>query len=253
MITVTLIGTGALAKNLFNAINASDHARVRCVIGRDKKALSYFKATAISEDFNTPIDSDIVFLAVADPSIKEVYQKVKSPKAVFVHSAGSVPLSVFDSDHNTGVFYPLQTFNSKTTVPFAQVPIGIEANDSSTRQLLEKLAHGLSERVINLSSEDRKQLHLAAVFANNFSNHLFAIAQDLCTQKGLSVDLLSPLIEQTSKNVLSFTAAETQSGPAKRKDLKRIQEHLSMLKDPSHKEIYQLLSQSILKKYKDEL
>lgn len=251
--TVTIVGTGALAKNLFRAIENSNGAIVQGVLGRNAKSLIDFKSTNTSTDFSAPIRSDIVLLAVSDPALKEVYLQLKSNNSIFAHCAGSVPLSVFENTNNTGVFYPLQTFNNKSTVSLSQVPIGIESDDEYTFEQLEKLAKGISSLVIPLPSEKRKQLHLAAVFANNFSNHLFSIAQEICLNNGLSVDLLAPLIEQTSKNVCSFTASEIQSGPAKRNDQKRIQEHLQLLNDPSHKEIYQLLSDAIQKKYANEL
>ncbi len=251
--TVTIVGTGALAKNLFEAIEKSKSAKVELVLGRNKKSLNDFKSTNTTTDFNTPLESNIILLAVSDPAIKEVYLKVKTKHSIFAHCAGSIPLSVFENDKNTGVFYPLQTFNNINTVSLTMVPIGVESNDSHSYEQLELLAKEISSVVLPLSSEERKHLHLAAVFANNFSNHLFSIAQDICTKKGLSKSLLAPLIEQTSKNVCSFTASEIQSGPAKRKDQKRIQEHLQLLKDPSHKEIYQLLSDAIQNKYANEL
>jgi predicted short-subunit dehydrogenase-like oxidoreductase (DUF2520 family) len=148
---------------------------------------------------------------------------------------------------NYGVLYPLQTFSFGKTVDFSQVPIAVEASSPEIAKQLEALAHKLSPKIVQMSSEQRLVLHIAAVFACNFSNHVFAIAQELLESKDIPFDYLRPLISETAAKVQQALPSEVQTGPAIRKDEKILQKHLDFLKDqPQLQEIYRLLSQSIV-------
>jgi predicted short-subunit dehydrogenase-like oxidoreductase (DUF2520 family) len=155
--------------------------------------------------------------------------------------------------NRTGVFYPLQTFSRERKVNFKTVPICIEAGQREDLAMLERLASTLTDKVYKISSEERKALHLAAVFANNFTNHMYAIANDICLENGLPFEILYPLIEESGKKVTSLAAYDAQTGPARRNDQETIKRHLGLLKDPLRKEIYSILSKSIGETYEQKL
>jgi predicted short-subunit dehydrogenase-like oxidoreductase (DUF2520 family) len=171
-----------------------------------------------------------------------------SAAGLWVHTAGSVPIDVFQNSRakRYGVLYPLQTFSINRKISFDHIPLFIEANQAEDEQLLEKIALSLSDKVIRLSSEKRKHLHLAAVFACNFTNHLYASAAKILEEQNLPWEVLLPLIEETAAKVKALHPKEAQTGPAVRYDTNIINKHLEMLKnDPDKQELYRLLSQSI--------
>jgi predicted short-subunit dehydrogenase-like oxidoreductase (DUF2520 family) len=148
-----------------------------------------------------------------------------------------------------GIFYPLQTFSKQKKVDFEEIPICLEANKYEVLQQLERLAGSLSRKVYFLDSKQRKAIHLAAVFACNFTNLMYRIAEDLVTESDLNFDILRPLIKETAAKVQEHSPREVQTGPAARNDRKIIEEHLKALENhPEYKEIYQLLTTEIVNK-----
>ena len=192
-------------------------------------------------------EADVYIFSVKDDALPEVLSRFPRREGLFVHTAGSVPMSVFKPFADRfGVLYPLQTFNKERAVDFSKVPLFIEANRPEDEQLLETIASRLSGRVVKLASESRKDLHLAAVFACNFVNHLYALSGDILEKNGLSWDLLRPLIEETADKIRELSPREAQTGPAIRHDQKTMEAHLALLADnPSMQAIYRLLSESI--------
>jgi len=145
-----------------------------------------------------------------------------------------------------GVFYPLQTFSKDRTVSFDHIPVFIEANNPEDEQLLKQIGNQLSDTVIPLNSEKRKYLHLAAVFACNFTNHLYAQASDILEKQEIPREMLFPLIQETVDKIKQMHPRDAQTGPAVRYDQNIMQNHLNLLKEDMQKEeIYKLLSQSI--------
>ena len=164
------------------------------------------------------------------------------------HTAGSVPLDGLPGKiRNRGVFYPLQTFTAGRHISLGDVPLLVEGSDPQTTRTLLRLARALSSNARQASSEERAKLHLAAVFASNFSNHMYAIAQQLLDRYGLPADLLKPLMRETAAKALeSVSAADAQTGPARRGDMPTQKRHLDLLDGyPELQNIYENISRHI--------
>jgi predicted short-subunit dehydrogenase-like oxidoreductase (DUF2520 family) len=218
---------------------------------------SLASAEILGNKLNTPytfrleeIDTqaDLYIFALKDLALPAVLKDFPATAGLWVHTAGSVPMDIFQNSRakRYGVLYPLQTFSINRKISFEHIPLFIEANHPEDELLLEKIALSLSDKVIRLSSEKRKQLHLAAVFACNFTNHLYAIAAKILEEQNLPWEMLLPLIEETAAKVKELHPVEAQTGPAVRYDTNVIDKHLEMLKnDPDKQELYRMLSQSI--------
>jgi predicted short-subunit dehydrogenase-like oxidoreductase (DUF2520 family) len=196
-------------------------------------------------------DAGIYLFALSDSALATVASELPVSKGLWVHTAGSVPLDIFaDYADRVGVLYPLQTFSKNRNLASLHFPFFIEANNPDDEDWLETIAYTLSNCVVRLSSEKRKYLHLAAVFACNFTNHLYALAAKLLEQQGLDWNLLLPLIRETASKVESTPPLHVQTGPAVRKDNEVIDRQLELLKAcPDMQELYRLLSNSIWKMY----
>ncbi|MFS4455572.1 Rossmann-like and DUF2520 domain-containing protein [Maribacter sp. 2304DJ31-5] len=246
MISITIIGTGNLAEHLAFAFSKAKGIRLNQVIGRNRKRLDVFsKFTSISSDYDALLDSDIYILAIKDGAIHEVAKKISYLNGLVVHTAGAMNMEVLGPNKNIGVFYPLQTFTNGQEVDFTTIPICIEANSEESLGLLLKLGTTLSTKVQVIPSKKRKILHATAVFVNNFPNYLYAIAKEICDDNQLEFNLLNSLISETANKVNFLTPNEAQTGPARRGDQKTMHEHLNLLKEEKHREIYILLSNAI--------
>lgn len=249
---IVIIGTGNVATQLGFAFKNAGHTILQ-VYGRDLiKASSLAKVlnahfTNLISTINTT--ADIYLFAVSDSYITRIAKELLLKKQLVVHTSGSVTINVFKNKYiNYGVFYPVQSILKNRKVDFKNTPICLEAiNESSSKQLLT-LAKSVSNTIYILNSEQRSQLHLAAVFVNNFTNHLFVIAERILSKKDISFDLLKPLIKQTADNIKKSKPFALQTGPALRGDTKILRKHLRMLDNmPQYKRIYQNISESIRK------
>ena len=190
--------------------------------------------------------SDIYIVCVKDDAITTVVNQFLFKDKLIVHTSGSVEINVFKEFNQFGVFYPLQTFSKDNEIDFINTPFCIEGNNKETTQLLMEFAKIISTKVFELNSKQRNLVHLAAVFACNFSNYMYAIAEEITTKNNIDFDILKPLILETAKKIEFQSPKETQTGPAKRKDINTIQNHLQLLDgNDGIKEIYQLISKSI--------
>lgn len=195
--------------------------------------------------------SDCLYVfAVSDDAIELIARQLAHldhPDRFFVHTSGATSVDVLSRYfHRSGVLYPLQTFSQERAVDFTLVPLCIHTSRSVDMPVLQELAEQLSEQVYRIDDEQRAVLHVAAVFANNFVNHLYAIAQDILAKEGLPFDLLRPLIEETSAKVMTQPPALMQTGPAHRHDQQTIVRHLRYLSRlPQYQDIYRLLTRSI--------
>ncbi|GJM32773.1 MAG: hypothetical protein DHS20C18_17740 [Saprospiraceae bacterium] len=196
--------------------------------------------------------ADLYLLAVSDSAIAEVakalsFSSTLSP--LVVHCSGATPQTVLSEQFERfGVFYPLQTFTKERVVDFKQIPICIDANTVDDLKLLEHLAMQMGCPVYPINDEQRAVLHLAAVFVNNFANHLFHIGEQILSKDQLPFDLLRPLIQETATKVMQASPAERQTGPAIRGDQVTIQRHLQALETwPIYREVYELFTKSIQK------
>jgi predicted short-subunit dehydrogenase-like oxidoreductase (DUF2520 family) len=187
-------------------------------------------------------------IAVKDDVIDEVAKKIKLNNKLVVHTSGSTALHVLKNTSNHyGVFYPLQTFSKNKKVDFKTVPICLEANGNTTLKVLQQLAKTISTDIYNTDFNQRKALHLAAVFACNFTNHLYSISSQLLKKYQLPFDILKPLIQETATKIENNSPAEVQTGPAIRGDKKIMEMQLKMLStEKEFLQVYKLLSKSII-------
>ena len=232
---VVLIGRGRLATNLLPALQQAGHE----VSSINSRTLE-----------NLPEEADVFIIAVKDSALQEVICRATKGREqqLFVHTAGSMPMSLFEGYTNRfGVFYPMQTFSKERLVSFADIPVFIEGDNAVLRPLAESITHSVYE----LSSADRKYLHLSAVFACNFVNHCYALSAELLEKHGIPFSVMLPLIDETALKVHQLHPLEAQTGPAVRYDENVIQMQSSLLADsPLLQEIYNLLSVSIHRKSK---
>ncbi len=251
---LTFIGSGNVAWHLAQAFEKTSHHSVAEVYSRSltnakKLTAKLYNATATNSLDFTQSKAEVFFIAVTDDALAHIAAEIRFPKDVIVlHTSGAQSVEVLDSIKNvkTGVFYPLQTFTKAKPVNFQTIPICIEVKDKLQEKLIEKLAFTICENVAFVNSYDRKVLHLAAVFACNFTNHLFAIANKILKKENLDFKILQPLIEETVKKAFSNTPEKSQTGPAARHDNKTIQVHLQLLEnDTLIQSIYRNISDSI--------
>lgn len=247
---ITFIGAGNVATQLALAFKKKGH-QIQQIYSRSSlsseslaKRCNTTHTTNITEIQN---DADLYIYAVKDSVLQEIIQAMPSCKGLHVHTAGSMPMNLFEnSQTNYGVFYPFQTFSKNRDINFKKLPLFIEANTEKNSTYLCEIAKNISEEVIFCSSEQRKALHLCGVFACNFTNHMYAIAEELLTQANIPFRLLYPLIAETSFKINNLQPKEAQTGPAVRNDRETIDKHLKALNNlPLEKEIYQLISKNI--------
>lgn len=257
---IVLIGAGNVAHHLAPALLNAGLNLCQIYSRSIESARELGRKTGISytaDLFAVYPDCDIYIFCVSDDALLPLFKSLRINKnALILHTSGSLPLSVFGTYvKNYGVLYPLQTFSKKRVLNFREVPLCIEASNEHSRTLLLSMAEKLSGRVQVISSEKREKLHLAAVFANNFTNHLYGIAGKMLEREGLDFSLLRPLIFETAHKVMLLSPEEAQTGPARRSDDSILGIHKTLLKnDKKLLTLYSLLTDSIKETLvKDEL
>ena len=251
---IVLLGAGKVATHLCRALHEAGH-KVKAVYSRTF-AHAHAVAQSVGAVPTTKVcdlpEADAYLFSVKDDALPTLIGEVAAlhPQAVCIHTAGSVPLSVFEGRvEQGGVLYPMQTFSKAVPVSFKNLPLYIEATDEKTLDLVKTLAQSLSENVTPLSSADRRYLHLAAVFACNFTNHCYALAEDIMGKVNLPFTDLRPLIEATTQKLRTTPPAEGQTGPAVRRDETVMAAQIALLsEDERMQQIYKLLSESIMSK-----
>lgn len=198
-------------------------------------------------------DADLYVFALKDSALAEVIGQMKPNKGLWVHTAGSLPMDVFKGKvARYGVLYPLQTFSKERAVDFRKIPFFLETADAGDARWLAQIAGRLTDEVRFLSSEKRESLHLAAVFACNFANHMYGLAGKILKENDIPENLLCALIDETAAKVHAMTPAEAQTGPAVRYDENVMNKHLAMLADPGMRSLYREISRSIYKEMRHE-
>lgn len=197
-------------------------------------------------------NADVYIVALKDSVLADIVPLVCKGREqkIFLHTAGSVSMDLFKGMAlHYGVLYPMQTFSVDREADFSSIPFFIEGNDELTRNAVAGLASSLSEKVFMISSEQRKYLHLAAVFSSNFVNHCYTIAYDILSRHGLPFEVMLPLIDETARKVHDMSPSDAQTGPAVRYDENVMRSHGLMLRDnPLVKDIYDRMSLSIHKR-----
>lgn len=246
---IIIIGTGNTATVLGRKLKLAGHS-IKQVFGRDSKAASELAYELDTESTNywniVSRDADMYIIAVADIAIEEILKELRLPHKTIVHTAASVSKNILkETGEHYGVLYPLQTLR-KGADYLPDMPIVIDASDADTLAELEVLAHTISDQVVKANDEQRMKLHVAAVFCNNFVNHLYALAEDFCKKEGLDFKLLLPLIKETTERLRTMSPAQSQTGPALRNDSGTIEKHLAELANyPQLQKVYSVLSESI--------
>ena len=227
MISVVIIGNGNVATHLVNAFLKVDTIAVTQINSRELE--------------NIPTAA-ITIIAVADDAIAEVSSKITN--SFVVHTSGSVSLDSLKNNTRKGVFYMLQTFSKNKKIDFSEVPFCLETENKNDYLLLEKLAKSIGKKTYTVNSEQRKALHVAAVFVNNFTNHLYKIGNDICIENNVPFEILQPLIKETAAKIEELSPKKAQTGPAIRNDKKTIKNHLDLLHKNEQK-IYKMFTKSI--------
>ncbi len=247
MIQLSIIGSGNVAQHLIQAFSKTTDIELVQVFARKAAAISHLiPIDIITSDFSELKPVDLTIIAISDGAIASVSKQLSFKNQFVVHTSGSVSIEALDHKNRQGVFYPLQTFSKSKEVDFKLIPICLEAQNEKDFQTLETVAKSISNVIYKVDSEQRKALHIAAVFVSNFVNHLYQIGNDICIENELSFDILKPLIQETANKILKLSPNEAQTGPAQRKDTQIINAHLNFLKEDNQKEIYKLLTKSII-------
>ena len=251
---ISFIGAGNVAWHLAPALDNAGY-KVAQVYSRDIKHARQLVERLYEAEIQENLDfseshSRLFIIAVSDAAIEEIATEIVLPESsVVVHTSGSQPLSILGylPTDNIGVFYPLQTFTREREISFENLPICIEGQNNETQALLHSIAESLTNKVYRVDSIDRKTLHLAAVFACNFTNHMYTIARQLLERKGLEFEMFLPLISETVNKSLTFGPEMSQTGPAVRNDLAVIEDHVQYLSyDEQLSTIYRNLSEHII-------
>lgn len=250
MIKIGIIGSGNVAQHLIVAFQKSikegAQTEITTVFSRQKTALSnLLDLKIICSDWKNLKEADLYIIAVSDNAIAEVSGKIPFKNKLVVHTSGAVSIDAINAKNRTGVFYPLQTFSKNVSVHFKTIPICIESENDADIELLKKVADSISDSVYEINSKQRKALHVAAVFVNNFTNHLYKIGNDICKENNIPFEILQPLIKETAEKINQLSPEDAQTGPAKRNDVETINSHLAFLSDENQKSIYKIVTQSI--------
>ena len=257
---VSFIGSGNLAWHLAPALDNAGFVVKEVYSPNPKHAEAltgrlYQAEVKASLDFSTS-DSSVFIIATHDDAIQMIAQEIILPdEAILVHTSGSQPLNLlqFAATSHLGVLYPLQTFTKNKKIHFKDIPIFVESSDEDTAYTLMQIAGAISSKVQKIGSEERKALHVAAVFASNFTNHMLTMAQDILQKNNLNFVWLIPLIRETIEKSLALGPENSQTGPARRGDLDVLDQQLEFLKeDATAAEIYKLISQHIIDEYEPE-
>jgi len=227
MISVLLVGKGNVATHLYNTFLSVDNIVFTQISSRKLELIP---------------KADITIIAVSDDAIAEVSSKIKN--TFVVHTSGACSINELKNTTNKGVFYMLQTFSKDKKVDFNKVPFCLEADNESNYLLLEKLAKLIGKKIYTVNSEQRKALHIAAVFVNNFTNHMYKIGNDVCNEHSVPFEILQPLIKETALKIETLAPKKAQTGPAIRNDKQTIKNHLDLLNLEQQK-IYKIITKSI--------
>ncbi len=242
-----IIGSGNVAYHLAKAFT-QNNIEVSQIFGRNQIELK-----KISEEFNIPFstekleDADFYLISVSDSSVEQVSDLIKNEKALVAHTSGSLPLEILKGNYRKASFYPLQTFSKTKNLDYSKIPFFIEAENQIDEKSLFELASIISENVETSDYERRKYIHLTAVFACNFVNHLFARAKEISDSQDLNFNYFIPLIDETVEKIHHLEPKLAQTGPAVRGDERVLKLHEDLITDEEHLKIYQLMNESIKK------
>lgn len=246
---IVIIGSGNVAYHLARAFT-ENKIPVSQIFGRNKSNLQL-----ISEEVHLPYshtqleDADLYLICVSDGSISDVSKLITKDNCLVAHTSGSLPKEILTGNYRKASFYPLQTFSKSVDLNYAEIPFFIEAENKKDVELLQDLAESISEKVMVSTYEKRKYIHLTAVFACNFVNHLFARAKEISDSQEIPFDYFLPLIKETTDKIEILEPKFAQTGPAVRNDERVLKAHEDLIKDEEQLKIYKVMNESIKEMY----
>ena len=248
---LVFVGAGRVATHLAKALSKGGH-RILAVYSRTMTSAVMLAdavgAKATDSIAELPLEADAYILSVKDSVLQEVISRLRQGREeqVFLHTAGSMSMTIFGAHQHCGVLYPMQTFSKEKSVDFSRVHIFIEGSDEMSVNVARQIAGTLTCHVCELSSDERRYLHLAAVFACNFANHCYALSAKVLEAHGMSFESMLPLIEETAQKVETMHPRDAQTGPAVRRDVNVMEKQRNLLADNQQmQQIYELMSKSI--------
>lgn len=246
---IVIIGSGNVAYHLARAFQ-ENNIPVSQLFGRNGNDLKF-----ISDQLQIPFsttrlaDADLYLICVSDGSISEVSKLITKENCLVSHTSGSLPKEILEGKYRKSNFYPLQTFSKFKDLNYKDIPFFVEADDQQDLELLQNLALTISDKVMVSTYEKRKYLHLTAVFACNFVNHLFARAKEISDSQEIPFDYFLPLIKETTEKIEILEPKLAQTGPAVRNDERVLQLHEALISNEEHLKIYKIMNESIKKMY----
>jgi len=254
MIRVVIFGYGNVGQHLVRAFREAPSVDLVQVFNRklvdDPKLI---EEGLYTNDLSKIKKADVYLIAIPDDVISDFSGDLPFKDRLVVHCSGSVSIDRLSDKNKKGVFYPLQTFSKGRPIDFSEIPICIESENDTDLEVLSELAASISKNVQNINSEQRERIHLAAVIVNNFTNHLFSMAEEFLAEEGLEFDLLKPLIKEGVNKLDVLSVTEAQTGPAKRNDLETIKKHLHLLQNKEQRKLYKLLTKAIQRSHGEKL
>lgn len=245
---IVIIGSGNVAYHLAKAF-VLNNIPLAQIFGRNEKELEKIGAELnISYSTEKLEDADLYIIGVSDNSVEDVSAIITKKDCLVAHTSGSLPKEVLAGEYRKASFYPLQTFSKSKDLDYEKIPFFIETENEKDQELLFELASKISKNVMESSHEKRKYIHLTAVFACNFVNHLFSKAKEISDSQEIPFDYFLPLIDETVQKIHEIEPKMAQTGPAVRNDIRVLELHEQLLKDESL-EIYKTMNHSIKKMY----
>lgn len=243
-----IIGSGNVAYHLAKAF-VQNGISLAQIFGRNEKELDKISEELnISNSTNNLVEADLYIICVSDGSIGAVSKLITKRDSLVAHTSGSLPKEILEGEYRKSSFYPLQTFSKTKDLDYKKIPFFIETENEEDQKILTDLASKISDNVMESTHEKRKYIHLTAVFACNFVNHLFARAKEISDAQEIPFDYFLPLINETVQKISEIEPKSAQTGPAVRNDQRVLELHEQLLKNESL-EIYKTMNHSIKKMY----
>lgn len=248
MITINLIGYGNVGQHIEKMLVNLSQFRLQCIYSRSKFVPCSTNLQVVHTLEELPF-ADLTIISVKDDAIGFISNKLPYENSLVVHTSGSQPLNVLATKNRRGVWYPLQTFSKQKQIDYSKIPFFIEIENQKDALLMENLTQKISTSFCFIDSEQRQQLHISAVFACNFVNHLLMISEEIARKNNIPFQYLLPLIKETVEKIEYLSPKNAQTGPAIRKDFMTIQSHLQHIESEKYKKVYEILTNSIIHTY----
>lgn len=253
---VVLIGAGNVASHLGAGLYNLGYTIAQVysrTMNSAQELATAVKASPTNNISEIITDADCYIFSVKDDVLGDLIAQTPDNKGIWIHTAGSMPLDIFaNRTKNYGVIYPLQTFSKDKKIEWDNIPLFIEYSNKESKKTIESLANELSNQIFTLTSEQRKYVHLSGVFACNFVNQMYELANQMIEKVQLPFEVLLPIIEETCIKVHTMQPKEAQTGPAIRFDQNVMNKHLDLIADEDTKALYRLISKSIYDSHKSK-